>query len=113
MWKVIMVIPNLRFTASIIFHDVLHGLWVGSGIDIASLEVKLLQKLMDMREDILYDIFMELYKVYEALDREICLERLEGYGVGPWSNHSLHTYWDRLRMVARICGYYGMEYQGF
>ena len=28
-------------------------------------------------------IFLELHKAYDALDRDICLEILEGYSVGP------------------------------
>ena len=31
----------------------------------------------------------------------------------PRARHILHTYWDRLRMVARAGGYYGSALQGF
>ena len=35
-----------------------------------------------MREEFLYMIFLYIHKVYEALDRDRCLEILEGYGRG-------------------------------
>ena len=57
-----------------------------------NLEAKLFQKLVDMREEVLYMIFMYLHKAYDALDREICLDILEGYGVGPRAHHILQEY---------------------
>ena len=53
-------------------------------------------------------IFMDLHKVYEALDRSRCLEILEGDSLCPRSRRLLHTYWRRLTMVARAGGYYRM-----
>ena len=82
-WKVVAVILNHRLTASIYYHGFLYGFWEGCGTGTATLEAKLLQKLESMREDVLYVIFLGLHKAYDALGREICLEILEGYGVGP------------------------------
>ena len=42
-------------------------------------------------------IFLNLHKVYDALDRSRCLEILEGYGVGPKARRLLTNYWRRLR----------------
>ena len=57
-------------------------------------------------------IFLDLHKVYYALDRSRCLEILEGYGVGPRARELLQTYWHRLTMVARVGGYYGTAFRG-
>ena len=65
-----------------------------------------------MREEVLYVIFLDLTKVYDALDRSRCLEILEGYGVGPNARRLLTTYWRRLTMVARAEGYYGTAFGG-
>ena len=81
-WKVVVVILNRRFTSSITFHDVLHGFWAGRGTGTATLEAKLIQQLSAMREEVLYVIFLDLTKAYDALDRSRCLDILEGYGVG-------------------------------
>ena len=84
-WKLVLVIINFQFTAYIIFHDILHGFRVGCGTGTTTLEAKLLQQLEAMNEDIIYVIFMDLHKVYDALDKYICLYILEGYGGVPQS----------------------------
>ena len=61
----------------------LHGFWAGRGTGTATLEAKLIQQLASMREEVLYVIFLDLQKAYDALERSMCLEILEGYGVGP------------------------------
>ena len=45
-----------------------------------------------MREEVLYVIFLDLTKSYDALYRSRCLEILEGYGVGPNARRLLTTY---------------------
>ena len=83
MWKVVEVILNLRLTASITFHGVLHGFRAGRGKGTASHEAKMLHKLSEMKGEVLYAIFLDLQNVYVALDRDICLKILEGYVMGP------------------------------
>ena len=69
MWKEVVEILNHRLTASITFHDFLHGLRAGRRTCTATLEDKLLQKIAALREEVLYVIFLDLHKVYDALDR--------------------------------------------
>ena len=38
------------------------------------IEANLIQQLMDMRKDVLHDIFLELPKEFDALDIDNCLE---------------------------------------
>ena len=108
MWKVVAAILNHQLTASITFHDFLYGFRVDCGTGTA----KLLQYLAALREEVLCIIFLELHKVYDALDRSRCLEILKGYGVGPRACRILRTYWIRLRMVAKAGGYYGAAFTG-
>ena len=82
-WKVVAAILIRHFTASITYHNFLHGFRSGRGTGTATLESKLLQQLSAMREEVLYVIFLDLHKAYDALDRSRCLEILEGYGIGP------------------------------
>ena len=112
MWKVVAVILNRRFTSSITYYDALHGFRAGRGTGTATLKAKLIQQLAAMREEVLYVIFLDLTKSYDALDRSRCLEILEGYGVGPSARRLLKTYWRRLTMVARAGGYYGEAFKG-
>ena len=60
MWKVVAEILNRRLTASITFHDFLHGFRVGRGTGTATFEAKLIQKLAALREEVLYVIFLDL-----------------------------------------------------
>ena len=83
MCKLVEEILNRRLTASINFYDSPHGFWAGRGTVTATLEAKLLQYLVALREEVLYVISMDLHKAYEDLDRSRCLKILEGYGVVP------------------------------
>ena len=98
MWKVVAVILNFCFTASITYHDSLHGFRAGRGTGTATLEVKLLQQFSALREAVLHTIFLDLHKAYNALDRSRCLEILEVYGI------FLCRYWGQIQMVARAGG---------
>ena len=49
MWKVVAAILNRRFTASITYHDFLHGFRAGRGTGTATLKAKLLQQLAALR----------------------------------------------------------------
>ena len=66
-----------------------------------------------MREVVLYVIFLDLYKAYDAVAMDILLNILEGYSVDPRAHSILQTYRDGLPMVARVLGYYGKAFQGF
>ena len=61
-------ILNHRLAASITFHDFLHGFWVSHITVNATLEAKLLQQLAALREEVLYMIFLDLQKAYDAVD---------------------------------------------
>ena len=74
---------KLRLMASTTFHDFLHGFRAGCGTGTITLEAKLLQQLATLRKEVLYMIFLDLHKTYDALDRSRCLEILEGYSIGP------------------------------
>ena len=79
----------------------------------ATLRAKLLQQLAVLRKEVLYVIFLDLHTSYGALDRDICLEILEGYGVGPRAFRILQKYWGQLRMFTGAGGHYGLALQGF
>ena len=79
----------------------------------SALETKLLQQLMAMREAILYELFLDLQKAYDALYQDRCLNILAAYGVGPRVFQILRAYWGQLTMVARDEGYYGTPFKGY
>ena len=109
---VVAAILHRRLTTDITYHDFLHGFRAGRGTGTATLEAKLLQKIAAMRGEVLYVIFLDLTKAYDALERSRSLEILEGYGVGPRARRILQTYWGKSTMVARAGGYYGTGFKG-
>ena len=109
-WKVVAAILHRRLTTSITFQDFFHGFRLGCGTGTATLKANLLQQLAAMREEVLYMIFLDLQKVYDALYRSRCLEILEGYGVRPRARRLLRTYWGQMTMVAQAGGYYGTAF---
>ena len=52
---------------------ILYGFRAGRGTGTATLEAKLLKQLVTLIEEVLYVIFLDLHKAYEALDRSMCL----------------------------------------
>ena len=79
----ITIIIDRPLAAAIHFYDVLNGLrkkWVTGN---ATLEVKLIKKITGMRQEVLYNIFIDIHKDYNVLDREQAMMILEGYRVSP------------------------------
>ena len=101
LWFKVRGILNCRLTAAIKFHETLHGLQTFIVARTTSLETKLLQQIVAMREEVLCDIFLNLYKAYHDLGRNCCLNILKDYGLIPRDLRLLQSYWDRLTMVAR------------
>ena len=62
LWKETSGIINRRILSSIQFHDALHGFHAGRGTGTATLESKLLQNIIAMRETVLHAIFPNLRK---------------------------------------------------
>ena len=69
-------ILNCWLTASITYHNFLHVFWAGCGTVTATLEAKIIHKLAAMRYEVLYVIFLDLYKSHDALEMDRCLEIL-------------------------------------
>ena len=47
----------------------------------------------------LFQVFLDLKKVYDTLDQGWTLLILEQYGVGPKVQHLLHNFWQGLEVV--------------
>ena len=60
LWKAISGIINIRLLYSIQLHDVLHDFCAGGETGNATLNVKLLQNLISVRETFLHAIFLNL-----------------------------------------------------
>ena len=112
-WKLISIIFDWRLAAAIELHVVLHGFQVKWGTGTATLETKLLHKISEMNQEVMYDIFVDICKACDVLDRKQALVILEGYGVGPQVHQLLALYLDRAVMMVRDIGYCGYTFHGF
>ena len=65
------------------FYDILHSFRAGRAMGTASLNVKMLHNMTANREDVLYEVFLDLIKSDDTLDQESCMEILFGYGIVP------------------------------
>ena len=72
---------NCQISVAVNLNFSLHGFLVERGTGNASLEYKLLQQLATIREDILYELFLDFRKAYDTLDRELCLDNLVEYRI--------------------------------
>ena len=66
-----------------------------------------------MRKEVLYEIFLNINKAYDSLDRDRCINIVAAYVVGPRYLCLLRCYWDRLIMVAWAGGYFGTPFKGY
>jgi hypothetical protein len=111
-WKVIKKFMVLWLSA-IKLHDCLHGGFPRQGIRTAIMEVKLQQQLAWAEQEPLYQVYLDLQKAYDALDRGRCLRILAGYGVGPNLLRLQKRFWDDTKMVCCTGGNYGEPFGAY
>jgi hypothetical protein len=107
LWKVCSSIITDRLNDGIDFHDALHGFQQGRGTGTASIDAKLHMQLAHIRGTPLYQVFLDLSKAYDTLNRATTLQILKEYGVGPRIILLLTNFWNSLQVVARQQGYHG------
>ena len=69
------------------FQNVLHRFRAWRGTETATLESKLLHNIAGIQKEVLYEIFVDTHKYYDAMDWWGYLEILEGYEVLPQVCH--------------------------
>ena len=113
LWKMVTVILNHRLGTDITFQGVLHGFCTSRVMGANYLEAYLLQYLDSMREEVLYKIFLDLYKSYDDLDRFRFLDIIVVYSMGPRYIRLLQRHLDCLIMVAKDGEYCGTPFKGY
>jgi hypothetical protein len=110
-WKVMEKIMVCRMGA-IDFHPCLHGGMPKRGTGTATIEAKL-QQLAWVKQEPLYQVFVDLHKAYSHLNCTKCLEIMTGYGVGPKLLRLQEKFWDQAEMVCRAGGSFGKQFTAF
>ena len=74
LWMIVTGILNFRLAVAIQIHDALHRFRTGRGTSTTSLEANMIQNLTEIREELIYDIFLDIHKAYCAVYRGRFLE---------------------------------------
>ena len=107
LWKLIEKIIESRLSTGIQFHDALHGFRKKRGCGTAILECQLEQERALHQGETLFQVFLDLTKAYDTLDRKRTLKILAQYGVGPNILRLLEGFWNDLVLCAQQGGHYG------
>ena len=74
--KICATVVDCRLKRSVTLHDALHGFRAGRGMGTATLESKLAYQLVDIVHELLFQVFLDVRKAYDSLDRGRCMEIL-------------------------------------
>jgi Reverse transcriptase (RNA-dependent DNA polymerase) len=82
-WKLCEAIIDTRVKQSVTLHDSIHGFTDHCGTGTAIIKAKLQQELAHIQNRPLFQVFLDLKKAYNTLDRPRLLRTYQDYGMGP------------------------------
>jgi hypothetical protein len=92
-WKTISSIINIRIRHVVQFDEAVHGFREQRGTGTAILTNKLLMQRSAAEQTMVKQIYLDLKKAYDTIDRTATLRILGGYGIGPNIQQLLGTFW--------------------
>ena len=103
-------VVNIRLKRGIELHTVIHEFRNSMGTGMATLEDKLGEKQSRLSHEPLFQVFLDVYKDYESINRGRGLDILRGYGLGTNLARLLNHYWERQRIVPKAGKFMGKEF---
>ena len=104
--KLISQIINMRMAGTIVFVDEVHGFRKKRGTFTAIGERKIGMQRAVCESRPLYQIYLDLKKAYDSVDRDRVLLLLEKYKVGPNIRRYIKKIWDGQKYFLRQGGFY-------
>ena len=77
-WKVCSTVVNCRLKRSVTLHDALHWLRAGRVTGTSTLEATLVYQVAWIAHGLLFQVFLDIQKAYDSLNRGHCMEILRG-----------------------------------
>ena len=96
-WKVYVMVVNFCLKSIVTLHDTLNGFREGKGTHTSKLEANLAQKLAGIAYEPLLQVFLDVRKAYDSLDRGWCMDILQGYGMEQSMELLFTHHWENLR----------------
>jgi Reverse transcriptase (RNA-dependent DNA polymerase) len=106
-WKLVTSIIDGRLKAAVEFQPEIHGFCAERGTGTAILCDKLLKQSAMVKGESLKQVYLDLSKAYDNLDRSQSIKILRAYGVGENVLRVLENFWRHQHVVPRAAGYYG------
>ena len=110
-WKLISSIIDLRMKEAVEFDDSIHGFRQQRGTGTAVLRNKLRMQTAFAKHVTLKQLYLDMKKAYDTLDRSRTLLILEAYGIGPNILRIIRTFWERHTVIPRASGYHGRAFK--
>lgn len=107
LYKLISALINRQVCKHVKWHNAVHGFIAERSCSTAILEVKLTMQLAKWRGQVYHQIFLNLSKAYDNLDRGRLYEIMETYGMGPLTMRLLKNAWEGSGVVPKKAGRYG------
>ena len=104
--KLISQIINLRIAAAVKFDEDVHGFRRRRGTYTAIGERKLRMQMAACLSTTVYQVYLDLRKAYDSVDRERVITLLEKYKVGPNIRRYIQKVWEGQRYYLRQGGFY-------
>ena len=71
------------------------------------MEAKLAHKLAGLVHELLFQVFLDVWKAYESLDRGWCMDILRGYGMGKRMVRLIAHHWENFMFVPKVKRFLG------
>jgi hypothetical protein len=92
-------------------HDSLHGCLAEQGTGTGIIEAKLAQQLAHLEQAPFFGVFIDLMKVFDAMNQGRCLAILALHRVGPQMLRLIHNFWETATNVCHPKGNYGRPFK--
>ena len=107
--KLVSCVINMRIQEKVSFYEEVHGFREKRGCITAVGESKIRIQIATCRSETTYQVYLDLRKAYDSIDRDRTLAIMAKYGIGPRILRYIGHVWDSQRFLLRQQGFYSEE----